>query len=302
MQRALRKNSPHLSYAEVLKKQSTSLDKQPSQTLPQKTSTNNVKVSPDHSQENVHNSAPTSTQIDGNKRVWLENKKKYSGKVESNTHSHIPTSKHFQLLQHLSTDLHTVWDSVYTDSIGQSTCKPPFQPKIGKVTDRVQKSRLPKFSQTNLPNEQSRVVHQLTTASMSIFDLQENSVHLGNKNKTGLIIPRGIDISLVSCDNPFSVQDNLPSQVNYGIAKQTDANSCHKTHDPNSLDTLNQHIPDYVFADRHKCIEYCVQQNGKDFGFIPLTTLKVYCGDPMINFPTSLWRISLFDKLAFPTS
>ena len=167
------------------------------------------------------------------------------------------------------------------DSIGQSICKPPFQPKRGKVTNRVQKSRLPNFSQTNLPNEQSQVVHQLNTASMSILDLQENSVHLGNKNKTGLI-PRGIDISLVSCDNPFSVQDNLPSQVNYGIAKQTDANSCHTTHDPNSLDTLNQRIPDHVFADRHKCIEYnnCVQQNREDFGFIPVTTLKVYCGDP----------------------
>ena len=262
MQTALWENSPHLSYAEVLKKQSTSLDKQPSQTLPQKTSTNNVKVSPDHSQENVYNSAPASTQFDGNKRlVWLENKKKYSGKAERNTHSHIPTSNRFQLLQHLSTDSHTVGDSVYTDSIGQSTCKPPFQPKRGKVTDWAQKSRLPKFSQTNLLNEQSQVVHQLTTASMSILDLQENSVHLGNENKTGLI-PRGIDITLVSYDNTFSVQDDLPSQVNHGIAKQTDANSCHATHNPNSLDTLNQRIPDHVFADRHKCIEYnnCLKQ------------------------------------------
>ena len=71
---------------------------------------------------------------------------------------------------------------------------------------------------------------------MSILDLQENSVHLGNKNKTGLI-SRGIDISLVSCDNPSFVQDDLPSQVNNGLAKHTNVNSCHATHDPNSLDT-----------------------------------------------------------------
>ena len=92
-----------------IQKQSTSLEKQPSQTLPQKTSTNNVKVSPDHSQEIVHNSAPASTQFHGYKRlVSLENRNKYSGKAERNTHSHIPTSDRFQLLQHLSTDSHTV--------------------------------------------------------------------------------------------------------------------------------------------------------------------------------------------------
>ena len=50
-----------------------------------------------------------------------------------------------------------------------------------------------------------------------------------------------------------------------------------------SLDILNQHIPDHVFADRHKCLEFnnCVQQNGEDFGFILLTPLKVYNGDPI---------------------
>ena len=168
---------------------------------------------------------------------------------------------------------------MYRDSIGQSTCKPPFQPKRVKVTDLAQKFRLPNFSQTNLPNEQPQVVHQLNTASMSILDSQESSVHLGNKNKTGLI-PRGIDISLVSCDNPSFVQDHLSSQVNNGLAKHTNVDSCHATHDPNSLDTLNQRIPDHVFANRHKCVEYnnCVQQNGKDFGFIPLTPLEVYHG------------------------
>ena len=156
MQRSLRENSPHLSYAEVLKKQSTSLGKQPFQTLPRKTSTHNVKVSPDHFQAEVHNSPHANTQFGGNKRlVLLENKKKHTGKVERNAHSHIPTSNRFQLLQNLNTDSHTVGDSVYRDSIGQSTCKPPFQPKRGKVTDWAQKFRLPNFSQTNLPNEQS---------------------------------------------------------------------------------------------------------------------------------------------------
>ena len=97
------------------------------------------------------------------------------------------------------------------------------------------------------------------------------------------LIPRGIDISLVSCDKPFSVQYGSPSQVNNGIAKQTNDNSCKATHDPNSLDILNQHIPDHVFAGRHKCMEYnnYVQQNVEDFGFIPLTPLKVYNGDPI---------------------
>ena len=213
MQRALRENSPRLSYADVLKKQSTSLGKQPFKTLPQKTSINNVKASGDHFQKEVHNSAHANTQSDGNKRlVFLENKKKNSRKVERNAHSHIPTSNRFQLLQNLNTDSDTVGDSVYTDSIGQSACNLIFQSKRDKVTDWVQKSRSPNFSQTDPLIEQSQVVHQLTTASMSTLDLQGNSVHLGNKNKTGLI-PRGIDISLVSCDNPFPVQDDLPSTM-----------------------------------------------------------------------------------------
>ena len=92
MQRSLQENSPHLSYAEVLKKQSTSLGKQSVQTLPRKTRTHNVKVSPDHFQAEVHNSPPANTQFGGNKRLVLfENKKKHTGKVECNAHSHIAT-------------------------------------------------------------------------------------------------------------------------------------------------------------------------------------------------------------------
>ena len=75
---------------------------------------------------------------------------------------------------------------------------------------------------------------------------------------------------------------NLRLFIN-GLAKHTNVDSCHATHDPNSLDTLNQRILDHVFADRHKCVEYnnCVQQNGKDFGFIPLMSLEVYHSAPI---------------------
>ena len=57
MQRALWEKSPFLSYAEVIKKQSTSLGKQSLQTSPRITSVHNVKASRDHSQDNVGNSA-----------------------------------------------------------------------------------------------------------------------------------------------------------------------------------------------------------------------------------------------------
>ena len=90
MQRSLRENSPCLSYAEVLKKQSTSLSKWPFQTLPQKASTDNVKVSPDLFPAHIHNPPPANTQFGGNKRLVLfENKNKHSGKVERNAHGHI---------------------------------------------------------------------------------------------------------------------------------------------------------------------------------------------------------------------
>ena len=273
MQRALRENSPHLSYADVVKKQSTSLGKQLSKTLPQKTSINNVKASRDQFQKEVHNYAPVNTQFDGNKRLaFLRNIKNF-GKVERDAHSHIPTSNRFQILQNLNKDSDTARDSVYTDSIGQSACNFNSQRKRDNITDRAQKVRSPNSLQTNPPIEQSQVVHHLTTASMPI---------LGSKNKTGLT-PEGMDVILVRRDNPFPAQDDLPSQVNNGIAKQTNVNSCYATHDPNSLDISTQRIPDHVFANRHKCMEYnnCVQQNGEDFGFIPLTPLKVYHGDPI---------------------
>ena len=54
-----------------LKEKSTSLGKQSFQTLPQKTSTNNVKVSRDHFQAEVHNSAPANTQFKERRGVGL---------------------------------------------------------------------------------------------------------------------------------------------------------------------------------------------------------------------------------------
>ena len=90
---------------------------------------------------------------------------------------------------------------------------------------------------------------------MPTLGMQENSVQLGNKNKTGLI-PRWIDISSASYDKPAHIQGSSPPQVDNGIANQTNENSCFATHDHNNLDNLNQHIPDHVFADRHKCIEH----------------------------------------------
>ena len=117
---------------------------------------------------------------------------------------------------------------------------------------------------------------------MPTLGMQENSVQLGNKNKTGLI-PRGIDSSSVSYAKRFQIQGGTPPQIDNGIANQTNENSCFATQDHNSIHNLDQRIPGHVFADRHKCIEHnnCLPENGNHFGFIPLTALKTYNGNPV---------------------
>ena len=117
---------------------------------------------------------------------------------------------------------------------------------------------------------------------MPTLGMQENSVQLGDKNKTGLI-PRGIDISSVSYAKLGQIQSGTPPQADNGVANQMNENSCFATQDHNNIHNLDQRIPGHVFANRHKCMEHnnCVQQNGSDFGFIPLTALKKYHGNPV---------------------
>ena len=163
----------------------------------------------------------------------------------------------------------------------QSVQNSHIEPTKGDATGRASKSKLTKVSQLLTSNDRSPVVNQLTTASMPTLGMQKNSVQLGNKIKTGLI-PRGIDISSVSYAKPVQIQSGTPPQIDNGIANQMNENSCFATQD-NSIHNLDQRIPGHVFADRHKCMEHnnCVQQNGNDFGFIPLTTLKKYNGNPV---------------------
>ena len=128
-----------------------------------------------------------------NKRlVHLKNEQTHSHKAQHNTchipTSHIPTSNRFQILQDLNAD--TIRNSVLIPSMHQSVHNPPIEPTKVDATGRASKSRLPKVSQVMISNERPQVVNQLTTALMPTLDMQENSVQLGNKNKTGLI-PRG---------------------------------------------------------------------------------------------------------------
>ena len=49
----------------------------------------------------------------------------------------------------------------------------------------------------------------------------------------------------------------------------------------NSPCKRKRNIPDYIYHGKFQAQDYvdCVQQNGKDFGFLPLNNLMVYTGD-----------------------
>ena len=214
----------------------------------------------------------------------LENEQKHSHKAQRYTchtpNSHIPTSNRFEILQDLNAD--TIGNGAFIPSMHRSVQNSHIEPTKGDATGRDSKSKLPKVSQLLTSNDQSPVDNQLTTTPMPTLGMQENSVQLGNKNKTGLI-PRGIDISSVSYAKLVQIQSGTPPQIDNGIANQMNENSCFATQDHNSIHNLDQRIPGHVFADRHKCMEHnnCIQQNGNDFGFIPLTSLKKYNGNPV---------------------
>ena len=129
----------------------------------------------------------------------MENARTHSGKAQHNPYHtparHIPTRNHFQILQDLNTDM--IGDSAPTASMHRSVDYSSFQPKKVNATGRASKSRLPNVSQSMISNERPQVVNQPTTALMPTLGMQEDSIQLGNNNKTGLI-PRGIDISSVS--------------------------------------------------------------------------------------------------------
>ena len=283
MQRARREYTPRLSYVDVVKKHSNYISKGLLQSISKTRSVGIVKRAFDP--QTSYSSALANKQSCGNKTtVCLENEQKYSHKAQHNTchipTSHILTSNHFQILQDLNAD--TIGNSVLIPSMHQSVQNSPIEPTKVDATGRASKSRLPKVSQLMTSNEPHQVVNQLTTALMPTLGMQENSVQLGNKNKTGLI-PRGIHISSVSYDKSVQSQGGTPPQIDNGIANQTNKNSCFTTPDHNSIHNLDQYIPGHVFADRHKCIEHnnCVRQNGNDFGFILLTALNNYSGNPV---------------------
>ena len=54
-----------------------------------------------------------------------------------------------------------------------------------------------------------------------------------------------------------------------------------------------KNIPEEVWQNRFTCVDYiaCVEQNGSDFGYIPLTDLHVYMG-PLIqwNSVPNIWQ------------
>ena len=130
--------------------------------------------------------------------MHLDNEQKHSHKEQHNTchipTSHIPTINHFQILQDLNAD--TIDNSVLIPSMHQSVQNSHIESTKVDATGRASKSRRPKVSQLMSSNERPQVVNQLTTALMPTLGMQENSVQLGNKNKTGLI-PQGIEISSV---------------------------------------------------------------------------------------------------------
>ena len=58
----------------------------------------------------------------------------------------------------------------------------------------------------------------------------------------------------------------------------------HQEH-TNPLEFKQEKIPPDILMDKTQCVDYinCLQQNGTQFGFIPLTPLKVYTGHHTSN-------------------
>ena len=150
---------------------------------------------------------------------------------------------------------------------------------MGQVPQEVQQSGLVDHSEHQVPNFR------------------------GNKNgpraKLGLV-PVDNDIS-TQCHNDIS--SNRASH-NTAFTKAIDTQSvCNSTsHDlacveersgddyvylydvSNSYRKRKRNIPDHIYQDKFLSSDYvnCVQQNGKDFGFLPLNNLMVYTGDDIV--------------------
>ena len=151
--------------------------------------------------------------------------------------------------------------------------------KLGQVPQEVQQSGLVDHSEHQVPNFR------------------------GNKNG-----PRA-KLGLVLVDNDISTQchnDISSNRASHHTAftKAIDTQSvCNSTsHDlacveersgddyvylydvSNSYRKRKRNIPDHIYQDKFLSSDYvnCVQQNGKDFGFLPLNNLMVYTGDDIV--------------------
>ena len=105
----------------------------------------------------------------------------------------------------------------------------------------------------------------------------QNQSLAGNKNKIGYFDAEG---------NIRSMQHDQESKNNIELGTACGAKfyHCHKeTQDLNSPTSLIQDIPDHVFYDRYNCADFraCIQQNGDTFGFVPLTAMLSYTGQPV---------------------
>ena len=58
---------------------------------------------------------------------------------------------------------------------------------------------------------------------------------------------------------------------------QLENNYLHSTFDQ------KKSIPDHIWINRFRCANFqaCIEQNGTDFGFIPMSPLEIYTGNPI---------------------
>ena len=89
--------------------------------------------------------------------------------------------------------------------------------------------------------------------------------------------------------------DNISIPLDY----QLENNYFHSTFDQRKT------IPDHIWVNRFRCADFqaCIKQNSSAFGFIPVSPLAIYTGDPKYweTIP-DIRCINLLNKLVYQTT
>ena len=93
---------------------------------------------------------------------------------------------------------------------------------------------------------------------------------------------------------PLMLKVSMKGVIQFKLVLNVMTNSCINPHHSNATCLLYDiakpypntecNIPDVILCNKHNLLDYnhCVQQNGKKFGFLPLTDLTVYTGEEVV--------------------